>query len=207
MAALPLLDESGAKSRDVEVEDAVFATETKAHLIHETVRAELAASRAGTQSAKSRGLVSGGRGKPWRQKGTGRARAGTTRAPQWTGGGVAFAPEPRRYELKVNRKARKSALRGALAAQARRGSLALLDAAAFAEPSTKAAAKLVGSWGAELPLLVVAERDEDAVVKSFRNLDRTLVVDPSELSVGSLVWARSLILTERALARIQEVAA
>ncbi|MDQ4081694.1 MAG: 50S ribosomal protein L4, partial [Actinomycetota bacterium] len=131
----------------------------------------------------------------------------TTRAPQWTGGGVAFAPEPRRYELKVNRKARKSALRGALAAQAGRGSLALLDAAAFAEPSTKAAGKLVGSWGAELPLLVVAERDEDAVVKSFRNLDRTLVVDPSELSVGSLVWARSLILTERALARIQEVAA
>ena len=207
MVAVPLLDAAGASARDVEVEDAVFASETKPHLIHETVRAELAASRAGTQSTKSRGLVSGGRAKPWRQKGTGRARAGTTRAPHWTGGGVAFSLEPRGYELKVNRKARKTALRGALAAQARRGSLALVDAAAFPEPSTKAAANLVGSWGAELPLLVVAERDEEPVVKSFRNLRRTLVIDPSELEVGSLVWARSLLLTERALARIQEVAA
>ena len=207
MVAVPLLDEAGARAREVELEDAVFASEMKPHLIHETVRAELAASRAGTQSAKSRGFVSGGRAKPWRQKGTGRARAGTTRAPQWTGGGIAFALEPRGYELKVNRKARKTALRGALAGQARRGSLALLDAAAFAEPSTKAAAKLVDSWGAERPLLVVAERDEEPVMKSFRNLRRTVVIDPSELEVGSLVWARSLLLTERAVARIQEVAA
>ena len=207
MVAVPLLDEAGARVREVELEDAVFASETKPHLIHETVRAELAASRAGTQSAKSRGLVSGGRAKPWRQKGTGRARAGTTRASQWTGGGIAFALEPRGYELKVNRKARKTALRGALAGQAGRGSLALLDAAAFTEPSTKAAAKLVDSWGAERPLLVVAERDEEPVMKSFRNLRRTVVIDPSELEVGSLVWARSLLLTERAVARIQEVAA
>ena len=109
----PLLDGTGKKSKDVTLTAEVFGVDVKPHLIHEAVRAEGAAARAGTQAAKSRGLVSGGRAKPWRQKGTGRARAGTTRAPQWTGGGVAFAPQPRSYALKVNRKARKSALRAA----------------------------------------------------------------------------------------------
>ena len=207
MAGAPLLDAAGRKARDVELAEGVFSADVKPHLIHETVRAEAAAARAGTQATKSRGLVSGGRSKPWRQKGTGRARAGTTRAPQWTGGGVAFAHQGRSYDLKVNRKARKAALRGALAAHARRGSLALLDAAAFDEPSTKAAAALVSAWGAELPLLVVASPAEKTVLRSFRNLDRVLVMEPSELEVGALVWARSLLATEPALARIQEVAA
>src|SRR5829696_7938628 len=152
----PLLDRSGQKTKDVTLEAAVFGAEVRPHLIHETVRAESAAARRGTQSTKSRGLVSGGRAKPWRQKGTGRARAGTTRAAQWTGGGHAFALQPRSYELKVNRKARKAALRGALGAHASRGSLAVVDAGAWTEPSTKAAAALVGDWGKDLPLLVVA---------------------------------------------------
>jgi large subunit ribosomal protein L4 len=202
----PLLDASGKKSKDVTLTADVFAVDVKPQLIHETVRAEAAAARSGSQSAKSRGLVSGGRAKPWRQKGTGRARAGTTRAPQWTGGGVAFAPQPRSYTLKVNRKAKRSALRGALSDLAGRSALAVIDAADFKEPSTRAAADLVGGWGKELPLVVIAQPDEEAVAKSFRNLDRVLVLEPSELEVGALVWARSVIATEAALDRVKELA-
>jgi large subunit ribosomal protein L4 len=189
----PFLDAAGKKSKDVTLTADVFAVEVKPQLIHETVRAEAAAARSGSQSAKSRGLVAGGRSKPWRQKGTGRARAGTTRAPQWTGGGVAFAPQPRSYTLKVNRKAKRSAL-------------AVIDASAFKEPSTRAAADLVGGWGKELPLVVIAQPEEEAVAKSFRNLDRVLVLEPSELEVGALVWARSVIATEAALDRVKELA-
>jgi large subunit ribosomal protein L4 len=202
----PFLDAAGKKSKDVTLTADVFAVEVKPQLIHETVRAEAAAARSGSQSAKSRGLVSGGRSKPWRQKGTGRARAGTTRAPQWTGGGVAFAPQPRSYTLKVNRKAKRSALRGALSDLAGRSALAVIDASAFKEPSTRAAADLVGGWGKELPLVVIAQPEEEAVAKSFRNLDRVLVLEPSELEVGALVWARSVIATEAALERVKELA-
>jgi len=202
----PFLDAAGKKSKDVTLTADVFAVEVKPQLIHETVRAEAAAARSGSQSAKSRGLVAGGRSKPWRQKGTGRARAGTTRAPQWTGGGVAFAPQPRSYTLKVNRKARRSALRGALSDLAGRSALAVIDASAFKEPSTRAAADLVGGWGKELPLVVIAQPEEETVAKSFRNLDRVLVLEPSELEVGALVWARSVITTEAALDRVMELA-
>jgi len=202
----PFLDAAGKKSKDVTLTADVFAVEVKPQLIHETVRAEAAAARSGSQSAKSRGLVAGGRSKPWRQKGTGRARAGTTRAPQWTGGGVAFAPQPRSYTLKVNRKAKRSALRGALSDLAGRSALAVIDASAFKEPSTRAAADLVGGWGKDLPLVVIAQPEEEAVAKSFRNLDRVLVLEPSELEVGALVWARSVIATEAALDRVKELA-
>jgi large subunit ribosomal protein L4 len=202
----PLLDASGKKSKDVTLTADVFAAEVKPQLIHETVRAEAAAARSGTQAAKSRGLVAGGRSKPWRQKGTGRARAGTTRAPQWTGGGVAFAPQPRSYKLKVNRKARRSALRGALSDVAGRSALAVIDASGFKEPSTRAAADLVGTWGKEFPLVVVVQPNEETVAKSFRNLDGVLVLEPAELEVGALVWARSVIATQGALDRIKELA-
>jgi large subunit ribosomal protein L4 len=202
----PLLDASGKKSKDVALAEGVFAAAVRPHLLHEAVRAEAAAARSGTRAAKTRALVSGGRSKPWRQKGTGRARAGTTRAPQWTGGGVAFAPQPRSFDVKVNRKARKAALRGALTRHAQSGTLAVVDASGFAAPSTKAAVTLVSAWDAGLPLLVVAQPDEDTLVKSFRNLEGVLVVEPAELEVGALVWARSLLASEAALARVQEVA-
>jgi large subunit ribosomal protein L4 len=175
----------------------------KPHLVHETVRAEQNAQRAGTRGAKSRGLVAGGRSKPWRQKGTGRARAGSTRAPHWTGGGVAFPPTMRSFEVKVNRKARRAALRAALASHAAEGSLALVDGSAWTEPSTKSAAALVAGWGKDRPLVVVAADDEDAIVKSFRNLERVAVVAPSELEVGAVVWARSLLVSQAALADLQ----
>jgi len=201
----PVLDSSGTKSKDVSLPEAVFAVEVKPHLVHEVVRAETAAARAGTRAAKNRALVSGGRSKPWRQKGTGRARAGSTRAPQWTGGGVAFAKVPRSFDLKVNRKARRAAFRSALSHHAARGSLAVIPGSAFDEPSTRAAAELLQAWGAESPLLVVALPEEEALVKSFRNLERALVVEPSELEVGAILWARSLLATEGALERVQEV--
>jgi large subunit ribosomal protein L4 len=202
----PLLDAAGKKAKDVTLDDEIFGQEIKPHLLHEAVRAEAAAARSGTHATKSRGLVSGGRSKPWRQKGTGRARAGTTRAAQWTGGGHAFALRPRSYALKVNRKARKVAFRAALSAHAERGSLALLDVSALDEtPSTRKAAELVGAWDAVAPVLVVVQPDEEVVAKSFRNLERVLVVVPSELEVGALVWARALLVTEGALDRIQEM--
>jgi large subunit ribosomal protein L4 len=193
----------GSSAKDVALEDAVFAAELKPHLLHETVRAELNAHRAGTRGTKSRGLVAGGRAKPWRQKGTGRARQGTIRAPHFTGGGVAFAPGMRSFEVKVNRKARRAALRGALSNHAALGTLALVDGSAFAEPSTKAAAKLIADWGKATPLLVVAHEDEEALVKSFRNLERVLVTVPAELEVAPVVWARSVLVSEAALPLVE----
>jgi large subunit ribosomal protein L4 len=193
----PLLGASAKK--DVTLEESVFAADVKPHLVHETVRAELNADRRGTRAAKSRGLVAGGRSKPWRQKGTGRARAGTTRAPHWTGGGVAFAPTPRTFEVKVNRKARRTALRSILSDHATNGTLGILDGSGFSEPSTRKAVDLLGSWGKELPLVVVAGDEEQNVSKSFRNLDRAVVVTPAELEVAALVWARSVLVTQDAL--------
>jgi large subunit ribosomal protein L4 len=198
----PLLDSAGKKSKDVMLEASVFGAEVKPHVVHETVRAELNADRAGTRGAKSRGLVSGGRSKPWRQKGTGRARAGTTRAPHWTGGGVAFEPRTK-FEVKVNRKARRSALRGVLSQHAANGTFGVLDGSGFSEPSTRTAADLLATWGNELPLVVVT-KDEQNVVRSFRNIDRVVVVTPGELEVAALVWARSVLVTQDALELVEE---
>lgn len=192
----------GSKAKEVSLEASVFAAEVKPHLVHETVRAELNAARAATRGGKSRGLVAGGRSKPWRQKGTGRARAGTTRAPQWTGGGLAFPPGSRNFEVKVNRKARRAALRGAMSSHAQNGTLALLDAGSFADPSTKQAAALLSDWGSARPTLVVATEDEEALVKSFRNLEKVRVTVPAELDVAAVVWARSLLVSEAALPQV-----
>jgi large subunit ribosomal protein L4 len=199
----PLLDGTGKASKDVTLEESVFAADVKPHLVHETVRAELNAARAGTRGAKSRGLVAGGRSKPWRQKGTGRARAGTSRAPHWTGGGVAFPPTARGFEVKVNRKARRSALRGALSQHAANGTFGVLDGSGFSEPSTRKAADLRTAWGKDVPVVVVANDDEDNVLKSFRNLERVVVMVPSDLEVSAVVWARSLLVSESALEAVQ----
>ena len=201
----PLLDSAGKKAKDVTLEESVFAAELKPHVVHETVRAEMNAARQGTRAAKSRGLVSGGRAKPWRQKGTGRARAGTTRAPQWTGGGVAFPPTPRDFDVKVNRKTRRSALRGVLSRHAAEGTLGVLDGSGFSEPSTRTAVELLAKWGQELPLVVVT-KDEQNVVKSFRNIDKVVVTTPGELEVAALVWARSVLVTEDALDLVKDKA-
>jgi large subunit ribosomal protein L4 len=193
----------GKSAKDVTLDAEVFGADVKPHLVHETVRAELNARRAGTRGAKTRGLVAGGRAKPWRQKGTGRARAGTIRAPQFTGGGAAFAPTMRSFEVKVNRKARRSALRGALSSHAGNGTLGILEASAFETPSTRQAKELVESWGQDVPLLVVAGEEEETLIKSFRNLPKVLVTVPAELEVATIVWAKSVLLTEAALPQVQ----
>ena len=190
-------------TKTVTLEESVFGAEVKPHLVHETVRAELNNARSATRGGKSRGLVSGGRSKPWRQKGTGRARAGSIRAPHWTGGGMAFPPNNRNFTSKVNRKSRKAALRSALSAHAQAGSLGVVDPSSFDEPSTKAAAELLSSWAKELPVLVVAQPEDEAVIRSFRNLDRVAVTVPSELEVNQVVWARSLLISEGALEHVQ----
>jgi large subunit ribosomal protein L4 len=201
-AKAPILDADGKKSKDATLEAAVFAADVKPHLVHEAVRAELNAQRAGTRAVKSRGLVAGGRGKPWRQKGTGRARAGTIRAPQWTGGGAAFQPRTN-FDVKINRKVRKAAFRAALSSHAQAGTLGILDGSGFGEPSTKRAAELLSAWGKDFPALVVVREEDEQIVKSFRNLDRVLLVTPSELEVAALVWARSLLVSQDALDDIQ----
>ena len=199
----PLLGSDGKKANDISLEEAVFSAEVKPYLVHEAVRAEQNAQRSGTAATKSRGLVAGGRAKPWRQKGTGRARQGTIRAPQFTGGGHAFAKTPRAFVQKVNRKAQKAALRSALASHAQAGSLAVVDAAEFDAPSTKQARALIEAWGAQTPTVIVALAEETNLTKSFRNLERVVVIGPSEVEVGALVWARSLLVSQGALPLVE----
>jgi large subunit ribosomal protein L4 len=196
----PLL---GGAKKDVSLDETVFAAKITPHLVHEAVRAELNAARQGTRGAKSRGLVAGGRSKPWRQKGTGRARAGTIRAPQFTGGGVTFPPTSRDFSVKVNKKAMRAALRAALTDHAQAGTLGLVAGGSFEAPSTKQALELLDKWGQQTPTLLVASEDEAALIKSFRNLDRVLVTVPAELEVAQVVWARSLVVSEAALPLVQ----
>jgi large subunit ribosomal protein L4 len=196
----PLLDAAGKKSKDVTLEEDVFAAEVKPHLVHEAVRAEFAEHRSGTKSVKNRSRVSGGRSKPWRQKGTGRARQGTTRAAQWRGGGVAFAPRTV-FDVKLNKKEFRAALRAALTDHAQAGTFAVLSADGWDAPSTQKAVALLADR--DFPVVVVATEDEAALGKSFRNLDKVIVTVPSELEVSEVVWASSLLVSEAALPLVQ----
>jgi len=191
----------------VELDPVAFEAKFNMPLVHETVRAELNARRHGTASTKTRGEVSGGGAKPWRQKGTGRARAGSSRSPVWTGGGTVFGPTPRRYTVKVNRKARRAALRSVLSLHAERGSLAVFDAAAFDAPSTRQAAELLDGWGATAPTLVVLTESEAAAGKSFRNLAHAHALPVEEAGVADLVGAASLLVSQAALESLSARAA
>ena len=181
---------------------AAFEARFNMPLVHEAVRAELNARRQGTASTKTRGRVSGGGAKPWRQKGTGRARAGSSRSPVWTGGGTAFGPTPRHYTVKVNRKARRAALRSALSVHAERESLALFDAGVFDAPSTKQALALLDDWldadetGSTLVLLAAQEADAGL---SFRNLARVSVMPVADAGVADVIGAGTLLVSEAAM--------
>jgi large subunit ribosomal protein L4 len=183
----------------VTLDEAAFAERFNMPLVHEAVRAELNARRRGTASTKTRGEVRGGGAKPWRQKGTGRARAGSSRSPIWTGGGTVFGPSPRGYTVKVNRKARRAALRGALSLHAGRDSLAVFDASAFDGPSTKQALELLADWGAVDRTLVLLGPDEADAGLSFRNLTRVLVMTVEDTGVADVVAAGRLLVSEVAL--------
>jgi large subunit ribosomal protein L4 len=196
MADAPLLGGTGTVSLD----ETAFGAAFNGGLVHQSVRAELAARRQGTHATRTRGRVRGGGAKPWRQKGTGRARQGSIRAPQWTGGGTVFGPMPRRYTFKINRKERRAAFRSALSLHAERGSIAVFDAAAFETPSTKQAVKLLEGWEArQTPLLVVLAEAEVAAAYSFRNLERTTVLPSEDVGVADLVGAASVLVSQAAL--------
>src|SRR6476469_9245903 len=184
----------------VKLDDAAFGAEFNGPLVHESVRAELAARRQGTHSTKTRGKVRGGGAKPWRQKGTGRARAGSSRSPIWTGGGTVFGPKPRHYTFKINRKERRAAFRSALSIHAERGTIAVFDVAAFDDVSTKAAAKLVADWGPKGSLLVILGENEERVALSFRNLAAVRAVVPTtNVGVADLVGVANVLVSPAAL--------
>jgi large subunit ribosomal protein L4 len=187
----------------VNLDPVAFEASFNMPVVHEAVRAELNARRHGTASTKTRGQVSGGGAKPWRQKGTGRARAGSSRSPVWTGGGTVFGPTPRHYTVKVNRKARRAALRSVLSLHAERESLAVFDATSFSEPSTRQAVELLEAWGATLPTLVILADEEAAAGKSFRNLVRVQALPAQDAGVADIVGAASLLVSEAALAALQ----
>ena len=201
-AKAPWLHKQGGVDLDAEV----FGVAWNETLVHECVRAELGARRKGTASTRTRGMVRGGGTKPWRQKGTGRARAGSIRSPIWTGGGTVFGPSPRHYTVKVNRKARRAALRSALSLHAGRGSIAVVDAPGFDAPSSKQAAQALAKWGGEQPVLVALGEDEIAAAKSFRNLDRVAVAPADAVGIVDVVGAASLVVSEAALATLTALA-
>jgi large subunit ribosomal protein L4 len=192
------------KSAKAELPKELFAEPFHHSLVHETARADLAARRRGTASTLTRGEVAFTTAKAWRQKGTGRARAGTLGVPNRFGGGVAFGPKPRHYTVKVNRKARRKAMRAALSVHAERGSVAVLDAGAFETPSTKAAAGALEKWGAKRPMLVVIGAEETGALKSFRNIDRVTVVEVGAVGVADVIGAASLAISEKALETLKE---
>jgi large subunit ribosomal protein L4 len=195
MPDAPLL----GQSKKVKLDDGAFGARFSGPLVHQSVRAEQAARRRGTAATKTRGMVSGGGAKPWRQKGTGRARAGSTRSPIWTGGGVVFGPQPRSYTFKVNRKEQRAALRSGLSLHAERGSLAIFDTDAFSEPKTRQAFDLLDDWGQDGPTLVVLAPEESAAALSFRNLVRVAVLSATDVGVTDLLAAASLLVSQAAL--------
>jgi large subunit ribosomal protein L4 len=195
MPEAPVLGES----KKVTLDEGAFGAGFRGPLVHQSVRAEQAARRRGTASTKTRAMVSGGGAKPWRQKGTGRARAGSSRSPIWSGGGVAFGPQPRSFTFKVNRKEQRAALRSALSLHAERGSIAVLNAAAFSSPKTSEARALLDDWGQDRPTLVVLVAEESSAALSFRNLARVAVLTAENVGVTDLLGAASLLVSEPAL--------
>jgi len=184
----------------IELDETAWGAKFHGPLVHESVRAELNARRQGTHSTKTRGLVRGGGAKPWRQKGTGRARAGSSRSPVWTGGGTVFGPTPRHYTSKVNRKEKRAAFRSALSVHAERGTLALFDPAAFDTPSAKSAFRLLGDWGVRGSVLVILTDAEAPVALSFRNLEQVRGVLPAEgVGVADLIGAANVLASPAAV--------
>ena len=182
----------------VNLSEAVFGVEVAPGLLHEVAKAEAAGRRQGTHATKTRGMVAGGRAKPFNQKGTGRARQGTTRAAQFTGGGAVFGPQPRSYAVKVNKKAYKKARCMGLSQHAGNGSLGIFEAGSFDTPKTKDALKLVEGWSVA-PLVVVVGSEEEAAALSVRNIPRSAVLTPTEVGLTELLWARRLLISTTAL--------
>lgn len=204
MANVSVFNMEGKEVGTIELNDAVFGVEVNEHLVHLAVVQQLANNRQGTQKAKTRSEVSGGGRKPWRQKGTGHARQGSTRAPQWTGGGVVFAPTPREYSFKLNKKEKRAALKSALTNAVLENKIVVVDELKLAEIKTKAFANVMTKLNVEKGLVVLAENDAN-VVLSARNMANVNTTLTSTLNVFDLMKAKKVVLTRDAVAKIEEV--
>ena len=198
-------DMSGKLVGEIELSEAVFGIEVNAAVVHDSVKNHLANKRQGTQSALTRAEVSGGGRKPWRQKGTGRARQGSTRAPQWTHGGIVFAPKPRSYSYTLNKKSRRLALKSVLSAKAAEANIVVIDEIKMEAPKTKEFAAFLAAVGAEKKPLVVTAAPDQNVVKSGRNIPGCNVTFASLINVYDVVNATKLVVDKAALAKIEEV--
>ena len=207
MATIEMKDASGKKVKDAELSAAVFEIEPNVHVLHEVVRSQRAARRQGTHDTLTRGQVRGGGKKPWRQKGTGRARQGTIRAPQWAGGGTVFGPHPRSYAFKVPAKVVKLAMRSALSAKLADGEIVVVDQLSFEKPSTKQAAEVLKNLGLEGRVTIIVPDEDVNTFLSFRNLSKVRAIGVSELNTLDFIDNKALVLTEAALTRIEEVLA
>ena len=204
MANVSVYNMEGKEVGTIELNDAVFGVEINEHLVHLAAVQQLANNRQGTQKAKTRAEVSGGGRKPWRQKGTGHARQGSTRAPQWTHGGVVFAPVPRDYSFKMNKKERRAALRSALTSKVQDEKLIVLDSLVLNEIKTKDMVKVLNNIKAEKALVVTAD-DNKNVVLSARNIADVMTATPATINVYDVMKQKTLVLTKDAVAAIEEV--
>lgn len=204
MPKVALYDITGAQVGEVELSEEIFAAPVNTAVMHEVVKAYLANQRQGTQSALTRSEVRGGGIKPWRQKGTGRARQGSTRSPQWRHGGVVFAPKPRDYRISVNKKVKRLAMKSALTAKVNENELIVFNALDIAAPKTKEMVKVLGAVAAEKALIVLSEKDEivERAASNIPNVKTTLV---TTLNVYEILKYDKLILTQDALAKVEEV--
>ena len=204
MANVSVYNMEGKEVGKMDLNDAVFGVEVNEHLVHLAVVAQLANKRQGTQKAKTRSEVSGGGRKPWRQKGTGHARQGSTRSPQWTGGGVVFAPVPRDYSFKMNKKEKKAALKSALTSKVQDAKLIVVDELKFDEIKTKNFATVMSNLNVNKGLVVIAENDAN-VVLSARNMADVNTTLVSTMNVYDVMNAKTVVLTKDAVAKIEEV--
>ncbi len=204
MANVAVYNMEGNEVGTIELNDAVFGVEVNEHLVHLAVVRQLANKRQGTQKAKTRSEVRGGGRKPWRQKGTGHARQGSIRAPQWTGGGVVFAPTPRNYEVKMNKKERRAAMKSALTSRVQENKLIVLDELKLSEIKTKEMQKVLNNLKAEKALVVMPELDQN-VVLSARNIANVATATTSTMNVYDVMKYSTVILTKDAVASIEEV--
>jgi large subunit ribosomal protein L4 len=191
-------------SSKADLPEALFTEDFHQSLVHEAARADMASRRRGTASTLTRGEVAFTTAKAWRQKGTGRARVGALGVSSRFGGGVTFGPKPRHYTVKVNRKARRRAMRSALSVHAERGSVAVLDAGSFDTPSTKSAAQALAKWGARNPVLIIVTAEETGAMKSFRNIPRTTVIEVGATGVADVIGAAAIVISETALKSFED---
>ena len=205
MSTVQVLNMAGASVGEVELSEAVFGIEPNMAVVHEAVKNHLANCRQGTQSALTRAEVSGGGKKPWRQKGTGHARQGSTRAPQWTHGGIVFAPKPRSYRYVLNKKVRRLALKSVLSAKAAEGNIIVVDAIAMDSIKTKAFRGFLDAVKCDGKAVVITPEVNENVVKSARNIPGVLTTTAKILSVYDILNAKYLVIDQAALATIEEV--